>query len=114
MKIDTKNDNGVAVVEISGKLIIGRGDVALRAALKELMDAGERRILFDMTGVSYMDSAGLGAVVACSRKARERGGLLKVVTLPDGKAHTLFTVTGLTRVFEIFVDRRAALDSFGG
>ena len=114
MNIDVQKHGRINIVEISGKLIIGQGDVLLRAKLQEMLDAGERHFVFDMTGVSYMDSAGLGAVVACAKRARDREGLLKVVTLPQGKADTLFTVTGLNRVFEVFGDRDSALTSFGG
>ena len=114
MKIDVLKHGRINIVEISGKLIIGEGDVLLCSRLQELLDAGERRFVFDMTDVSYMDSAGLGAVVACAKRARDREGLLKVVTLPEGKADTLLTVTGLNRVFEVFGDRQAALSSFGG
>lgn len=114
MNIDVVKHGRINIVEISGKLIIGEGDVVLRSRLQELLDAGERHFVFDMTGVSYMDSAGLGAVVACAKRARDCKGLLKVVTLPQGKADTLLTVTGLNRVFEVFGDRQTALSSFGG
>jgi len=110
--IDVKKHGRISVLEITGKLIIGDGDVQLRARLQDLLDAGERHFVFDMTQVSYMDSAGLGAVVACAKRAREHSGVLKVITVPLGKADTLFNVTGLKRVFEVFHDKKDAVDSF--
>lgn len=112
MEIEVRKKGRISVVEISGKLIIGEGDVRLRARLQELLDAGERHFLFDMTRVSYMDSAGLGAVVACAKRTQAHSGLLKVVAVPQGKADTLFNVTGLKRVFEVYNDEKSALDSF--
>jgi len=112
VEIELRKKGRISVLEISGKLIIGEGDVQLRAKLQDLLDAGERHFVFDMTRLSYMDSAGLGAIVACAKRAREHNGLLKVVTLPHGKADTLFNVTGLKRVFEVFHDEKSALASF--
>ena len=114
MNIEVLKHGRINIVEISGKLIIGKGDVLLRSKLQEMLSAGERFFVFDMTDVSYMDSAGLGAVVACAKRAGERNGVLKVVPLPQGKADILFNVTGLNRVFEVFGDRETALDSFAG
>ena len=112
MEIEVHKKGRISVVEISGKLIIGEGDVQIRARLQELLDAGDRHFLFDMTRVSYMDSAGLGAVVACAKRAQAHSGLLKVVAVPKGKADTLFNVTGLKRVFEVYSDEKSALASF--
>ena len=112
MDIEVLKHGRINIVEISGKLIIGTGDVLIRSKLQEMLDDGERFFVFDMTDVSYMDSAGLGAMVACAKRAGERNGVLKIVTLPQGKADVLFNVTGLNRVFEVFGDRDAALASF--
>jgi anti-sigma B factor antagonist len=112
LNIEVRKHGRINIVEISGKLIIGAGDVALRSRLKQMLDAGERYFLFDMTAVSYMDSAGLGAVAACAKRARERKGVLKIIVVPRGKADTLFTVTGLNRAFEVYGDPKVALDSF--
>jgi anti-sigma B factor antagonist len=112
VEIDVRRRGRISVLEITGKLIIGEGDVQLRGKLQDLLDAGERHFVFDMTRVSYMDSAGLGAVVACAKRAKAHRGSLKVVTVPRGKADTLFNVTGLKRVFEVFNDEESALDSF--
>jgi anti-sigma B factor antagonist len=112
LKIDLRKHGRINILAISGKLIIGQGDVALRAKLKEMLDAGERFFLFDMTEVSYMDSAGLGAVVSCAKRAREKSGVLKVIAVPQGKVDTLFSVTGLSRAFDVYADEQTALDSF--
>jgi anti-sigma B factor antagonist len=114
VNIEVLKHGRINIVQIRGKLIIGKGDVLLRSKLQEMLSAGERFFVFDMTDVSYMDSAGLGAVVACAKRVGERNGVLKVVTLPQGKADILFNVTGLNRVFEVFGDRETALDSFAG
>ena len=75
MNVEYRKHGRINIVEIAGKLIIGDGDVQLRAKLQEMLDAGERHFLFDLTEVSYMDSAGLGTVVACVKRANERSGV---------------------------------------
>jgi anti-sigma B factor antagonist len=112
LNVEHRKHGRINIVEIAGKLIIGQGDVMLRAKLQEMLDEGERFFLFDLTRVSYMDSAGLGTVVACAKRANERSGVLKLVALPQGKVDSLLTVTGLRRVIEAYGDEEAALASF--
>lgn len=114
MIIEVRKNGQVNIVEISGKMTIGQGDVQLREKLVELLNSGERFFVLDMTGVSYMDSAGLGEAVACAKRVRRHDGNLRIVALPGGKARELFHVTGLHRVIEIFSDEGSALSSFPG
>ena len=99
------------VVELSGKVIIDRSDIVMRDALSELIEAGEKRILVDMKHVSYMDSAGLGELVACHRRAEELGCSLKILN-PSEKITTLLEVMHIEEVFETFYNEEDALNSF--
>ena len=64
MKISARHQAGVTILEPKGKITIGVGDVALREAVHEAVEAGSRRILIDLGGVSTIDSSGIGELVA--------------------------------------------------
>lgn len=112
MEIHTKKHGKVTVLGISGKLALGDGDVLLRDTLKALLEAGERLFVFHMTQVPYVDSAGVGEMVGCAKRAYEVGGVVKVVLAPESRVRDLFAITSLDRVFQIFETEEAALDSF--
>jgi anti-sigma B factor antagonist len=112
LKINTEKRDTVTMLHLSGKMTIGQGDVVLRETFTRLLDDGERRFVFNMTDLAYLDSAGVGETVACYKRASENGAIVKVVMPPSGKAFEVFVVSCLDRVFEIFHDEDAALASF--
>ena len=79
MKTTVRTVGQVSVVDLSGKITIGEGDVVLRDKVLELLDGGHSKILLSLEKVSYMDSAGIGELVACFKKAREKGGTVKLL-----------------------------------
>ena len=112
MKATVRKVGQVSVVDLSGKITIGEGDVVLRDKVIELLDAGHTKILLSLEKVSYMDSAGIGELVACFKKAREKGGTVKLLK-PSGKVEDLLQLTKLWEVFDIFTDdEKTAIDSF--
>jgi anti-sigma B factor antagonist len=111
MKTTVRTVGQVAVVDLSGKITIGEGDVVLRDKVLELLDAGQSKILLSLEKVSYMDSAGIGELVACFKKAREKGGTVKLLK-PSGKVEDLLQLTKLWEVFEIFDEEKQAVASF--
>ncbi len=111
MKTTVRQSGNVAMLDLSGKITIGEGDIILRDRVQELLDAGKKNILLNLEKVSYMDSAGIGELVACYKRAREKGGTVKLLR-PSGKVHDLLQLTKLEEVFETFEDERQALSSF--
>ena len=111
MKATVRKLGQVAVVDIAGKITIGEGDVMLREKVQELLDAGENRILLNLEKVKYMDSAGIGELVACYKRAKEKDGTVKLLN-PSGKVYDLLQLTKLEEVFDTFRDEREALGSF--
>jgi len=101
----------VSVVDLSGKITIGEGDVILRDKVQELLDGGHRKVLLNLEKVSYMDSAGIGELVAVFKRAREKGGTVKLLR-PSGKVEDLLQLTKLWEVFEIFNEEAPAVGSF--
>ena len=82
-----------------------------RQAVNALLDEGRKNIILNLGGVSYMDSAGIGELVACYKRAREKGVALKLLN-PNGKVQDLLILTKLQEIFDIYRDEREALASF--
>ena len=111
MKANVRHHGKVTVVDLSGKITIGDGDIKLREAVNALLDEGRKAVILNLHGVSYMDSAGIGELVACYKRAREKGGELKLLN-PSGKVEDLLQLTKLEEIFETFRDEATALKSF--
>jgi anti-sigma B factor antagonist len=101
----------VAVVDIEGKITIGEGDMVLRDRVVELLDKGSHHIVLNLEKVTYMDSAGIGELVACYKRAKEKGGTVKLLN-PSGKVLDLLTLTKLEEVFETYRQEQEAVGSF--
>ena len=112
MRIETRREWKINILDLAGNITIGKGDVVLRETLGEMLDAGERLFLLNMDDVGYVDSAGIGEVVASYKRVSERRGTIKLVLPEKGKAQKVFMMASLDRVFEIFGDEAAALASF--
>ena len=81
----TTHENGdVAIVNVSGKLTLGEGTGSLRTKIRELVEGGSRRIVLNMNGVTYMDSSGLGELVASHTTVTRAGGEIKLLNLAKG------------------------------
>ena len=109
MKIKIRRKGPVSMLYVVGKLTIPR-EVRLREVVADLLAAGERLFVLDMTQCPYLDSAGLGETVAIAERIEQRQG--RVVLVLTGKTRSLFEVTRLTQVFEHYVDEQEALASF--
>lgn len=111
MKVDVRHREGVTILEPKGKITIGAGDVALRDAVTESLEAGGRHILLDLQQVSTIDSSGVGEMVSAYTTVTNRGGQLKLLNLPP-KVADILQITQLITVFETFDDEDEAVESF--
>lgn len=111
LKITVREVGHVSIVDLGGKITIGEGDSLLREKVLEILEAGRKNILLNLERVSYMDSAGIGELVACYKRAREKGGTVKLLR-PLGKVQDLLVLTKLEEVFENFQDEQSALVSY--
>jgi anti-sigma B factor antagonist len=103
--------DGVMVVDLRGRITLGPETEALRSKLKQLLDMGQRRIILDLGGVTYIGSVGLSTLVAVYTSARRVGGDLKLLHLPRG-VQQLLQITRLSTVFDIYEDLATAVKSF--
>jgi len=111
MKAAVRKIGPVSVLDLVGKITIGEGDVILREKVLEMLDTGQKNVLLNLEKVSYMDSAGIGELVACYKRSKEKGGTVKLLR-PSGKVLDLLQLTKLEEVFDVFTDEKEALVSF--
>jgi anti-sigma B factor antagonist len=103
--------NGVSVVELEGRIVLGEESNSLREKLKSLIAAGKRKIVLNMANVRYIDSAGLGALVAGQVSAKTQGASVRLCNLGQ-KFHEVLQVTRLMTVFDVYDTQAAAVSSF--
>ena len=113
MRSDTRQIGDVTVLDISGRITLGEGNVALREIARELADKGQKRVVLNLGEVTYMDSSGLGELVKTLTTIRNKGGELKLVNLPK-RVSDLLQMTRLSAVFDIRKDEASAIASFSG
>lgn len=111
MKYSKKLNGDVTIVKLSGKITIGEGDIALRDVVNEVLEEGHRKIILDLSDVSYMDSAGIGELIRGYTTVTNRGGKLKLLNLTK-KIKDLLTITKLITIFEDFDEENLAVKSF--
>jgi anti-sigma B factor antagonist len=111
MRIDLREIGSVSVVDLDGNLTIGHGDVRLREVFSEILRSDRRHVLLNLRGVQYMDSAGIGELVACSKRARDSNVALKLLH-PSAKVREMLEITRFADLFETFDDEQAAMRSF--
>ena len=111
VKMSSRQVNGVTIVDMSGRLVLGEATSRLRELLQDLVGRGQKKIVLNMEDVSYIDSAGLGTLVSGFTTLTTQQGELKLLNLTK-KVHDLLQITKLYTVFEIFDDEAHAVRSF--
>jgi anti-sigma B factor antagonist len=101
----------VTILDLTGDIRIGEGSVALRDAIKKMVDDGKNKILLNLAGVKYMDSSGVGELIANHVTIRRQGGQLKLLNLTD-RIQNLLVITKLLTVFDAYENEAEALKSF--
>lgn len=111
LRIAEKQVDDLTVLTLSGEITADDGDIAFGKYVDELIKRGHLKIVVNLAEVSYIDSAGVGMMVAEARILKESGGLMKLSNL-SGRSHRVLAMLKLKTVFEVFDDEAAALQSF--
>ena len=111
LQIEERHTGDVTVLALSGEMLVDDGDLALRQRIHELLDRGQAKILVDLAGVTHIDSANVGMLVAKQKTVRERGGDVKLMHLTD-RSQRLLALMKLASVFEVFENEDEAVRSF--
>jgi len=111
MTIQERVVGSVTILDLSGKLVLGDGDSLLKDKIHSLVFQGRKQIILNMGGVNYMDSSGLGALVASSVTAKNSGGQIKLVSLTK-RLQDLLAIAKLLTVFDAYDSDADAINSF--
>jgi anti-sigma B factor antagonist len=113
MQTATRHIGDVAVLDISGRITLGEGNVMLREIVRELTDKGNKKIVLNLGEVNYIDSSGMGELVKTHTTVRNQGGQLRLINL-NKRVSDLLQMTRLSAVFDIEGDEASAIKSLRG
>ena len=111
LKTGSRQVDGVTIVDLNGRIVLGEATTALRELLQNLVTQGQKKILLNLADVSYIDSSGLGALVSGFTSLTGQQGSLKLLNLTK-KVQDLLQITKLLTVFEVYTDEATAVQSF--
>ncbi len=112
LQIVENETEGVTVLQLTGRVTLGQESNQLRTRIKELLAQGKTRIILDLASVTYIDSAGLGTLVAGYTSAQSQGASIKLANLTK-KFNEQLHITKLVTVFDVYNSVPDALKSFG-
>lgn len=110
LKLKTRTVENITIVDCAGRIVFGEESAELREKVRGLIDQNSR-IILNLADISYIDSGGLGTLVALYTTARNAGGAIKLIQLTP-RVDDLLQVTKLLTVFEVFDNESEAIASF--
>ncbi len=113
MNLTITRTGDVAIVRVGEDRLMYPLLSEFSGSVASLLGAGERKIVVDLAGVTYIDSASIGCLMDLYRQANASGGRLKLAGV-QRRVETMLTMTGAQNFLEIFADEAAAVRSFGG
>lgn len=111
MQIQEKTVGDVTILDLKGKMTLGEGDELLKERINSLIQGGKKKLVLNLEGVPYIDSAGLGELVRTYTTVSRQGGSLKLLNLTK-RIQDLLAITKLLTVFDTFDTEADAVRSF--
>jgi anti-sigma B factor antagonist len=111
MHITERVVDTITILDLSGKLTIDEGAQLLKDKTESLVFQGRNRVIVNLAGVPYIDSGGLGQLVACYTNLAKAGGRLKLLNV-GRRNHDLLSITKLVAVFDTFDTEQEAIQSY--
>jgi anti-sigma B factor antagonist len=111
LTIQDREREGIAILDLKGRLTAGEECAVLREKLRAETAAGRTNVILNLAEIDYIDSTGLGTLVICYTSLQKAGGALKLLNL-NRRNVELLVLTKLSTVFEIFNDEQDAVNSF--
>jgi anti-sigma B factor antagonist len=109
--INERRSGDVAILDLKGKLRVGGNTIALHKSIRSLVVEKKIRIILNLAGVEYVDSCGLGELVASQISVENKGGEIKLVGLTE-PLRELLTATRLLTVFDVYDNEADAIENF--
>ena len=111
LNIKERQAGDITVLDMDGKVTIGEGSVALRTAIRRLLEENKKKILLNLGKVGYIDSSGIGELVSSYTAIQKENGQLKLLNLTT-KLKDLLGITKLLTVFDVYENESDALSSY--
>ena len=111
LDVKERQAGDVTILDMTGEVRIGEGAISLRDSIRNLADQGKKKVLLNLAGVKYMDSSGVGELIANNTTIKRQGGQLKLLNLKD-RIQNLLVITKLLTVFDSYDNEAEALKSF--
>jgi anti-sigma B factor antagonist len=111
MDIAERTVSDVTVLDLKGKMTLGEGDELLKDKINSLLASGKKKLVLNLEGVPYIDSAGLGEIVRTYTTVSRQGGSLKLLNLTK-RIEDLLSITKLLTVFDTFDSEQEAIKSY--
>ena len=113
MSVTIKNREveGISILDISGRITLGEGSSAVRDTVRDLLAKGSKKILLNLSDVNYIDSAGMGELIAAFTSTTNQGGSLKLLGLTK-RVKDLLQITKLYTVFDVHEEEAHAIHSY--
>jgi anti-sigma B factor antagonist len=111
LKMTNREVDGVSVVALDGRIVLGEESNALREKVKSLIAEGKKKVVLNMANITFIDSAGLGTLVAAHHSAKSQGAALKLAHL-GSKFQEVLQITKLLTVFDVYNSEAEAVASF--
>ena len=111
LEVKERQAGDVTILDLNGSVRMGEGAIALRNAIRSLVEQGKKKILLNLGGVKNIDSSGIGELIANYTTVSRQGGQLKLLKLTD-RVQNLLVITKLLTVFDAYEDEAEALQSF--
>lgn len=112
LKVTERQTNGVTILDIIGRIVLGKETATLRDSIRDRLAQGRKNILLNLGEVPFIDSTGIGELVSAFIAARREGGAVKLLNLTKRVRDTV-EIVKLGSIFELFDDEAAALKTFG-
>ena len=109
--VNQRQAGDVTILDLTGEVRLGDSSVALRDSVRKLADGGKNKVLLNLAGVKYIDSSGIGELIANYTTISRNGGQLKLLNLTD-RIQNLLVITKLLTVFDSYDNEAEALKSF--
>ena len=111
LKMNQREVDGVTVVALDGRIVLGEESNAMREKVKTLVAEGKKKVVLNMDNITFIDSAGLGTLVAAHHSAKGQGASLRLCSLGT-KFQEVLQITKLMTIFEVYNSEAEAVASF--
>jgi anti-sigma B factor antagonist len=111
LSVRVRNVKTVAVLDLTGRLILGEGERMLRKTIRDLLEGGQKNLAVNLAEVSYIDSSGIGCLASAWMSANKDGAHLKLFAVPS-RVRLMLKMSRIDSMIEVFDDETSALSSF--